>query len=48
MDTYRLVYPNGVMVDVQANSPEEAKDIGFAFGANLKDETPEEEVKQAA
>lgn len=50
MDTYRLVYPNGVVVDVKANSWEEAADIGFAFGADLKDETPEvsKETKQAA
>jgi hypothetical protein len=45
MDKYRLVYPNGVVVEVEANSQQEAEDIGFAFGA--LEEVPQD-VKEAA
>lgn len=49
MDTYRLVYPNGTVVDVEANSEQEARDIGFAFVVlPEREEIPQEATKEAA
>jgi len=48
MDTYRLIYPSGVVVEVQADSPEEAADLGFSFGTDLFQDVQKVEEKVAA
>ena len=45
MREYHLVYPSGAVVIVEAENEEEAREIGFAFGAlPEREEIPEKEA----